>query len=107
LKLLISSSRELDTTSMPTATIIEYGGVEHRIECEIGKSIMQIALDIGVPGILADCGGCVGGPDAGKGFEPLDLPTHHGGGTRRYSGVLAIEPTLGSNESDIDCRRRP
>ena len=42
---------------MPTLTIIEFSGKEHRIDAEEGKSVMQTALDALVPGIMADCGG--------------------------------------------------
>ena len=42
---------------MPTITLIEFNGSEHTIEAEVGKSLMQNALDNSVPGIDADCGG--------------------------------------------------
>jgi 2Fe-2S ferredoxin len=42
---------------MPKITLIEYGGASHTIDAETGKSLMQNALDNGVPGIDADCGG--------------------------------------------------
>jgi 2Fe-2S ferredoxin len=42
---------------MPKITLIEYSGTSHSIEAEVGKSLMQNALDNGVPGIDADCGG--------------------------------------------------
>ena len=42
---------------MPTITLIEYNGTSHSIEADVGKSLMQNALDNGVPGIDADCGG--------------------------------------------------
>ncbi len=42
---------------MPTITLIEHNGASHTIDAETGKSLMQNALDNGVPGIDADCGG--------------------------------------------------
>lgn len=42
---------------MPTITLIEHDGTRHTIEAETGKSLMQNAIDNGVPGIDADCGG--------------------------------------------------
>ncbi len=42
---------------MPQVTFIEHSGTEHRIELETGKSVMQGAIDNGIPGIDADCGG--------------------------------------------------
>ncbi len=42
---------------MPKITLIEYNGQEHTIDAESGKSLMQNAIDNGIPGIDADCGG--------------------------------------------------
>jgi 2Fe-2S ferredoxin len=42
---------------MPSLTIIEFNGTEHSIEADVGKSVMQAAIDAMVPGIMADCGG--------------------------------------------------
>lgn len=42
---------------MPTITLIEFNGTSHSIDAEVGKSLMQNALDNAVPGIDADCGG--------------------------------------------------
>jgi 2Fe-2S ferredoxin len=42
---------------MPQVTYIEHNGTEHRIGLEPGKSVMQGAIDNGIPGIDADCGG--------------------------------------------------
>ena len=42
---------------MGNITFIEHDGTEHQVELEAGKSLMQIAMDNGVPGIDADCGG--------------------------------------------------
>jgi len=42
---------------MPSITLIEYNGASHTIEAEVGKTLMQNAIDNAVPGIDADCGG--------------------------------------------------
>lgn len=42
---------------MPTITLIEFSGTEHTMDAEVGKSLMQNAIDSGIPGIDADCGG--------------------------------------------------
>ena len=42
---------------MNNITFVEHDGTEHVVEIEEGKSLMQIAMDNGVPGIDADCGG--------------------------------------------------
>ena len=42
---------------MPSITLIEHNGDSHTIDAEVGKSLMQNAIDNAVPGIDADCGG--------------------------------------------------
>lgn len=42
---------------MPIVIFIEHSGAIHRVEAPLGKSLMQVALDNAVPGILGDCGG--------------------------------------------------
>jgi 2Fe-2S ferredoxin len=42
---------------MPQVTYIEHNGTEHSVELEEGLSVMRGAVDNGVPGIDADCGG--------------------------------------------------
>ena len=43
--------------TMPTLTYIEFDGTEHTVNAELGISVMRGAIDNGVPGIDADCGG--------------------------------------------------
>ena len=42
---------------MPKITFIEFSGAEHVVQEEVGRSLMQAAVDHLVPGIVADCGG--------------------------------------------------
>lgn len=42
---------------MGSLTFIEHNGNQHQVDIEKGKSVMQLAMDNGVPGIDADCGG--------------------------------------------------
>ncbi|NBS58051.1 MAG: 2Fe-2S ferredoxin [Betaproteobacteria bacterium] len=42
---------------MPKVTFIEFNGARHEVEAESGLSLMRAAVDNGVPGIDADCGG--------------------------------------------------
>ena len=42
---------------MPTAVFIDHAGATYQVEAPLNKSLMQIALDNCVPGILGDCGG--------------------------------------------------
>jgi ferredoxin, 2Fe-2S len=42
---------------MPKIVFIEHNGTEHVVEAEVGRSVMQAAVDNFVPGIVADCGG--------------------------------------------------
>ena len=42
---------------MPTVHFIDPQGAGHEVDAPTGKSLMQVALDNNVPGILGDCGG--------------------------------------------------
>lgn len=42
---------------MGSITFVENDGTEHAVDIEDGKSLMETAVDNGVPGIDADCGG--------------------------------------------------
>ncbi len=42
---------------MPTITYIEFDGTRHVVAGEPGSTVMRAAIDNGVPGIDADCGG--------------------------------------------------
>jgi len=42
---------------MATITYIEFDGTEHEIEVAPGRSVMQGAVENGIFGILAECGG--------------------------------------------------
>lgn len=42
---------------MGSITFIEHNNDQHEVEIEEGKSLMQLAMDNGIPGIDADCGG--------------------------------------------------
>ena len=43
---------------MPKILFIQHNGTEHVIDAEVGKSVMQVAVDNLLPGIIGDCGGC-------------------------------------------------
>lgn len=42
---------------MPKITFIEHNGTPHQVDAVAGLSLMRAAVDNGVPGIDADCGG--------------------------------------------------
>lgn len=42
---------------MPKITYIESNGTKHTVKVESGLSLMRGAIENGVPGIIADCGG--------------------------------------------------
>ena len=43
---------------MPRITFVEADGREHVLDAAPGQSVMQVAIENDVRGILADCGGC-------------------------------------------------
>jgi ferredoxin, 2Fe-2S len=46
-----------ENPTMPKVTYIEYNDTAHEVDVPIGRSVMQGAVENGVPGIDADCGG--------------------------------------------------
>jgi ferredoxin, 2Fe-2S len=38
-------------------TYVEHDGTEHKVQVEVGSSVMQGALDNAIDGIVAECGG--------------------------------------------------
>ena len=44
---------------MVKVTFIEFDKTEHSVDAEEGVSLMEVAIQNGVPGIDADCGRCL------------------------------------------------
>jgi 2Fe-2S ferredoxin len=42
---------------MPSITFIEHSGAVHKVEAEIGQTLMEAAIKNDVRGIVAECGG--------------------------------------------------
>ena len=42
---------------MPSIKFIRHDGTEHDVHVPAGTSVMHAAIDNGISGILADCGG--------------------------------------------------
>ena len=42
---------------MATVTFVHSDGSSHRVQAPLDRTLMQLALDHSVPGILGDCGG--------------------------------------------------
>ncbi|MDB5971438.1 MAG: (2Fe-2S)-binding protein [Hydrocarboniphaga sp.] len=42
---------------MPKVVFVEHSGKAHTVEGAAGQSLMQVAVDHMIPGIIADCGG--------------------------------------------------
>lgn len=42
---------------MPTIIFVQHDGSEQHVHADIGQSVMQVAVNNRVPGILGDCGG--------------------------------------------------
>lgn len=94
---------------MPTITIIDPDGLEHRLDAESGVSVMTVARRHAVSGIQAICGGaCVcatchvhvdpawmaaAGPAIGEEAEMLDFAADRRPGSR-LSCQLRMVPTL-------------
>jgi 2Fe-2S ferredoxin len=44
---------------MPKVTFVEVNGTRQAIEADLGSSVMKGAVNMEVPGIIGDCGGCL------------------------------------------------
>lgn len=44
---------------MVKVIFIEHDGTEHHAEGQAGDTLLQVAVNNNVPGILGDCGGCL------------------------------------------------
>jgi len=44
---------------MPTVTFVLKDGSRRDVQAPVGTSLMKAALDNGVPGVEAECGGCL------------------------------------------------
>ena len=42
---------------MPKITYIEHDGTSHTVDAEVGATVMETALQNGIGGIVAECGG--------------------------------------------------
>jgi 2Fe-2S ferredoxin len=55
---------------MPRVTFIAHDGTRHAVDAAAGESLMRAAVDNGVPGIDADCGGMCACATCHVFFEP-------------------------------------
>jgi 2Fe-2S ferredoxin len=74
---------------MPRITFVLADGSHREVEASVGTSLMKAALDSGVPGIEAECGGC------------LTCATCHGYIDDEWAGRL--EPATEEEAIMIDC----
>lgn len=42
---------------MPTVVIVEHDGKKHELQAESGQSVMAVAVEGSIPGIIGECGG--------------------------------------------------
>lgn len=87
---------------MPSITLIEFTGTEHTIQAQAGKSLMQNALDNGVPGIDADCGGSCACGTCHVFVDPTWL-AQTGQRTEMEEAMLGMRPDRAEN-SRLSCQ---
>jgi len=81
---------------MPKITFIEHSGTERTVDAETGKSVMQIALDNMVPGIVGDCGGSCSCATCHAYVDPAwadKLPPQSETEVMMLDGALETQPT--------------
>ena len=87
---------------MPTVTYIEFDGTAHTVEAADGAPLMRPAVDNGVPGIDADCGGGCACATCHV-FVPADWREHTGVPDPMESSMLQLAE--GVNEaSRLSCQ---
>lgn len=80
---------------MPKILYIEHNGTQHLIEAEAGKSVMQVAVENMVPGIVGDCGGCCSCATCHGYVDPAwtdRLPAPSADETMMLDGALSVQP---------------
>jgi len=81
---------------MPKITFIEHSGTERTVDAETGKSVMQIALDNMIPGIVGDCGGSCSCATCHAYVDPAwadKLPPQSETESMMLDGALETQPT--------------
>jgi len=87
---------------MTTITYIEHDGTEHKVSAEDGISVMENALQNGVPGIDADCGGQCSCATCHVFVDPAWMETV---GTRSEMEVSMLDLNPEANEySRLSCQ---
>ena len=43
---------------MPTITLIQHSGESYTVEADDGATVMEVAIDNDIDGIIGECGGC-------------------------------------------------
>jgi 2Fe-2S ferredoxin len=42
---------------MTKIVFVEHDGTEHEVDAQDGESVMRVAIENGIPGLIAECGG--------------------------------------------------
>jgi len=92
----MSEPNPINEDAMPKVIFITHDGQEFPVEAEPGRSLMQVALDNMVPGIIGECGGtcscatCHGYIDA---IWADRVPAGNGVESELLSCALEVRPT--------------
>jgi 2Fe-2S ferredoxin len=87
---------------MPAITFIEFNGTVHQVEVPSGKTLMLAAIENGVPGIDADCGGGCACGTCHVYIDPVWADTV-GQADASENGMLNMRPDRMSN-SRLSCQ---
>jgi 2Fe-2S ferredoxin len=80
---------------MPKILYIEHNGKEHVVDADVGKSVMQNALENLIPGIIGDCGGACSCATCHGYIDPAWLGKvgdKNEGEEMMLDGALRVEP---------------
>jgi ferredoxin, 2Fe-2S len=94
---------------MPRILFIEHNGAEHSVDAEVGKTVMQAAVENLISGIVGDCGGscscatchCYVDPALAERLQPASESETmmiegalHAQDSSRLSCQIVVEPEL-------------
>lgn len=87
---------------MPRVTYVQHNGTVHNVELKSGMSVMQGAVDNGIPGIDADCGGQCACATCHVYVDPAWVE-NTGDPSEQESGMLSLASNAETN-SRLSCQ---
>lgn len=88
---------------MGRVTYVEFNGTEHTVEVADGASLMSGAVDHGIPGIDADCGGSCACATCHVHVDPTWVAAVGGPASESEAELLQLAPEV-RDDSRLSCQ---